>query len=441
MSSLRTYYDAFRRTLPPRDRFLFWAAKSWQFGGWQVLLQSIQLVTGFLFVRWLSYETYAQYGLTQGFQSMLAQLVDLGFSGSIIALVGQRVGDREVVGRYMKAAWRQRTVMLLLVVPIAAPVFYWLARSHAWPMWSSFLLFLSVTGLLLSQGWVSVYSPALMMHQKLSEFYRPQVGLNAARLLTCSGLHAISALGAVAICWINALVAFGTGVLYRSASRPYAALPPHSDRDAELEMRKYLAPLVAGMVFYAFHGQVQVFLISIFGTSRSIAEVSALGRVGHLFVFLSSFITTMLVPFIARVPPDRIALRYTQTIGVIVVIAIGMSALAFAYPGVLLVLLGPKYAGLQAEVALSVTASALGMVTVALYSFNNARKWVFHMTAVTSIGGLVVIEALMIAMMDLSSTFNVMRFSVATAVYPILPFACAAIYGCRRARAAPGVGM
>jgi O-antigen/teichoic acid export membrane protein len=411
---------------------LVWAAKTSQFGVWQLLAQTIQLVTGFLFVRWLSYDAYAQYGLAQGFQSALSQLVDLGFSGSIIALVGQRIHDRHVVGRYMKAAWRQRTGMMLIVLPLALPAFFWFAHSHGWSAWSSVLLFVSVIALLFFQGLGAIYSPALMMHQQLSGFYRPVVGMSAARLLVCGGLNAMSALGAVAVCWINALVAMATGFLYRSAARPYFAMPEKPDVEAEREMRKYLAPLIAGMIFYAFHGQIQVFLIALFGSSRSVAEVTALGRLGQLFVFLSGFITTMLVPFIARVPLERIALRYAQAIACIVVAGVGMSALAFAYPGVLLLLLGSKYADLQLEVGLSVTAAALGMVTGALYAFNNARKWVFHLTAVTSIGGLIVIEVAMIALMDLSTTRNVMIFSIVTAGYPILPFGFAAIRGYRR---------
>jgi hypothetical protein len=73
-------------------------------------------------------------------------------------------------------------------------------------------------------------------------------------------------------------VALVTGWLYRSAARPFFSMPAQRDPAVEREMRKYLAPLVAGMVFYALHGQIQVLLISLFGSSKSLAEVTALGR-------------------------------------------------------------------------------------------------------------------------------------------------------------------
>lgn len=432
VSRLRSYCHAFRRTLPSRGRLLFWLAKTSQFGVWQLLSQTIQFVTGFLIVRSLSYEAYAQYGLTLSFQSMLALLVDLGFSGSILALVGQRIDDREVVGRYMGAALRQRTRLMLAVIPLSVPAFFWFAHSHGWPIGISILLYVSIIASLFWQGWVSIHSPALMMHQRLGSIYRPGIGLGAIRLAVCILLTAMSALGAVVVCWINALVALATGWMYRSTARPYFTLPAEPDREAEREMRKYLAPLIAGMIFYAFHGQIQVMLITFFGSSKSLAEVTALGRLGQLFTFVSSFIGTLLVPFIARVPLERIAVRYTQIISGIFLVGGAMTLLAFAYPRALLFLLGSKYASLQFEVGLSVMSAALGMVTGALYGFNNARKWIFHRTAVTSIGGLIIIESAMIALMDLSTTRNVMLFSVVSAGYPILPFGFAAVQGYRR---------
>ena len=109
-----------------------------------------------------------------------------------------------------------------------------------------------------------------------------------------------------------------------------------------------------------------------------------------------------------------------------------MTLLAFAYPRALLFLLGSKYASLQFEVGLSVMSAAVSMVGGALYAFNNARKWVFHLTAVTSIGGIIIIESVLIAVMDLSTTRNVMIFSIVSAGYPILPFGFAALQGYRR---------
>ena len=81
-------------------------------------------------------------------------------------------------------------------------------------------------------------------------------------------------------------------------------------------------------------------------------------------------------------------------------------------------------------------ASSLSFITATLYSFNNARKWVYHWTGIVSITGLVILQAVMFACFRLNTTLNVMIFSVVTAAYPILPFAATAIHGFRQTRAA-----
>src|SRR2546429_7619042 len=77
-----------------------WAGLITSFLAGQGLIQLLNVVTGFLLLRWMSVESYAQFSIAFGFQSMLQWLVDLGTVGAIVALVGNRGKEREVVGKY-----------------------------------------------------------------------------------------------------------------------------------------------------------------------------------------------------------------------------------------------------------------------------------------------------------------------------------------------------
>ena len=418
-----------RSWLPNRERTRYWLGRIGRFGAWQLASQAIQLITGFLLVRWLSLEAYAQYGVALGFQNMLNMLVDLGFSGSIVALVGEKIHDRENVGRYLGAALSLRTRMLLTVGPLSALAFFWLAHRHHWPLWTSLPLFLSILASLFFQGWTACYTPPLLMHHQLGPLYRPAVLLNTAKLALCSLLQACTLLSATLICGLNALAAMTTGFLYRSSARQYFLTHNPPDPEASRTIRRYISPLILGIVFYAFQGQVQVFLISIFGKTQSIAEVTALGRLGQLFMFLSAFNATILTPFIARVPVAQLALRYTQAILLTVTLATAVSLATYFFPAPFLWLLGPKYQTLHLELTLSVIASSLAFITGTLYAFNNARQWVFHWTGLTTIGGLLILQAIMLMLMKLDTTLYVMLFAVISAAYPILPFGATALYG------------
>jgi len=429
---LTTRRAAIRSWLPNRERMLFWAGRVGQFGVWQLLSQAIQMITGFLVVRWLSYEAYAQYGLALGFQNMLNVLVDLGFSGSIVALVGERVHNREVVGRYIQSAWSQRTTMLIMLAPLSALAFVWFSRAHHWPVATSILLFVSIIAFLFFQGWASAYYPPLLMHSEIQQLYQPQVLLSTGKLGVCFILNLLSCLGAAAICWLNVFSAIVTGYLYRSSAARHITMPDKPDKETNREMRKYLAPLIPGMIFYAFQGQIQVFLISVFGQNHSIAEVVALGRVSQLFIFFGSFFGTIVTPYIARVPLAQLALRYTQAIILTVVIAALLPGSAFLFPGVFLWLLGPKYHGLHLELGFSLLASSLTFISGALYTLNNARQWVYHWTGIAYILGVILIQTVLVATMNLTTTLNVIIFSIVTTAYPIIVLIVTAVYGYRK---------
>lgn len=418
--------------LPRPERLRFWAERIGHFGFWQLASQALQLITGFLLVQWLSIEAYAQFGVALSFQNMLGLLVDLGFSSAIIALVGDRIHDREVVGRHVRSARSFRNKMLLTVGPLSALGFFWLARSHQWPFVSSLLIFFSILGLLFFQGWTACYSPPLLMHLQIAPLFRPGVMLGTAKLAACAAFHFAAVLGATAVCWFNTLAALATALIYRSHARPYLVEPSIPDPETNRAIRNYIAPLIPGIAFQAFQGQIQVLLISTFGGNQSIAEVTALGRLSQLFVFLSSFNGVIVTPYIARVPNAHLALRYFQAISLTVLVGAVLTGSAYLFPGIFLSLLGSKYHGLGAELGFSMLAASLAFINFTLYGLNNARRWIFHWTSTVNILGLIAIQAVLIATMSLTTTLNVMIFSAITGLYPILVFVMTAIYGYRK---------
>ena len=307
--------------MPNRERLKYWTGKIGHFGMWQIAYLAVNLLTGLLLANWLSIEAYSKYGVALSFQNMLNILMDLGVTGSVIALVGDKIHNRELVGRFINAALSFRRAMILTIGPLSTIAFFWLAHTHHWPFWESIFLLTSIFGFLFFQGWTACYTSPLLMHVMVGPLYRPGVILNVAKLLATGVLQLFSMLGAAAVCWINALAAMFTGLLYRSSARPYFSESAVPDAETKRAVRKYVSPLILGTVFYAFQGQIQILLISIFGMSRSIAEITALGRFGQLFLILVSFNATVLTPFIARVPLSRLAVRYFQAVAFTMAVA------------------------------------------------------------------------------------------------------------------------
>jgi O-antigen/teichoic acid export membrane protein len=106
-------------------------------------VQVLSLLSGFFLLRWLSVEAYAQYSVAFGFQSTLSMLIDLGFSGSIIALVGDRGSDKAVIGNYIRSAKRFRNRLFAILIPGAAIAFPLVTFKQHWDWTTQLLLFVS----------------------------------------------------------------------------------------------------------------------------------------------------------------------------------------------------------------------------------------------------------------------------------------------------------
>jgi len=224
----------------------------------------------------MSVESYAQFSVAFGFQSMLTWLVDLGAAGSIVALVGDRVDDKEVIGNYIRSAKHFRLRLLFIALPIAAIVFWAITSKHQWSGTLKVLLFSSVVATLLAQGWTLFYSTPLLISQNIGSYYKPQVLAATSRLIVCSVLKASSALFAWTMAWVGAGAMLVQGLAYRKQSRVLVVEPRKSDPASNREMLRYLAPAMPWVIFTAFQGQISLFLITWFGKTRNVAEIAAL---------------------------------------------------------------------------------------------------------------------------------------------------------------------
>ena len=341
----------------------------------QGLVQIISLSLGLLLLRWLNVDYYAQFSVAFGFQTTLGMLTDLGFAGTIIALVGSRGNDPNIVGAYIRSGRHLRNVMLACLTPVAAVVFVFIARQHHWPLLSSALLFISIVASIYFSGMVSYYGAPMLIRSRLSHYYRHQLAGAAFRIGVCAILYFSHTLNAWTTSWTNAAGFLLIGLLNARESRPFATLPEHHVPDITRQMVRYVMPNLPNIIFYALQGQISLFLISFFGQTRSIAEVGALGRLGQIFILLSGFNGAVIEPYIARLRDDRVLksffIVFTGAASICTVICL----IGFLEPRFLLLLLGAKYAALQRETGWLVLSSCIGYLATVAWTVCGARRW------------------------------------------------------------------
>jgi O-antigen/teichoic acid export membrane protein len=398
----------------------------------QGLVQIISLSLGLLLLRWLTVDNYAQFSVAFGFQSTLGMLTDMGFAGTIIALVGARGNDPNIVGSYIRSGRRLRNVMMACLTPVAAIVFVGIARQHHWELLPSTLLFISIVSSIYFNGMVSYYGAPLLIRGRLSHYYRHQLAGAAFRIVACGILYLTGNMNAWTTSWANSLGFLLIGWLNARESRPFAALPDHHIPEVTRQMVRYVMPNLPNIIFYALQGQISLFLISFFGQTRSIAEVGALGRLGQIFILLSGFNGAVIEPFMARLPEKQVLRKFLIVFAAASAICAVICLVGFFEPRLLLLLLGARYASLQRETGWLALGSSIGYLATVAWTVCGARRWLFWTTSCVNIGMTITAQVVFLFLFRVDTTLHVIWFGVASASGYLISALFNVVYGLKR---------
>jgi O-antigen/teichoic acid export membrane protein len=370
----------------------------------QGAVQGLNVLIGLFLVRRLSVEAYAQFGVASGFQNLFSVLMDLGFASTIIPMVGERVGDRALIGRYVRAAQGLRDTTFLLLAPIAAITFLAVIHQRHWSGMLQAGLLASILLTLYSGGIVGFFSAPLFLERRFREFYVPQVLSAAGRLALCVLLWSGGVLTAWAAAGLGAISVASNALFIRKAALECIVWPERDSKEIRGELIRYVLPATPAIIFSAFQGQISLFLISLFGSTLNIAEVSALARIGQIFSVLMTFNTMMVEPYIARTPEDRLVRVYLQSIAIATVALVPLVWLSFREPAPFIWIIGRKFSGLEPFMGWFVLSAAMNFVSGLAWIMNRARKWVFWSGSMLEIVLLLGIQATFLAMIGVRTT-------------------------------------
>ncbi len=383
----------------------------------QVLIQLLGIAAGLLFVNLMPLREFALYTLAFSVVTFFSFLSDLGSTASLLHFFHRARQEGGAFEPYFAAVLSLRRVAFLAGA-VAVAVAFPLAAAAKGFGWGEIAL---VTAGILGCVWFQIQSSirilALRLHGLYTQSYRAEVGGTLLRLLFAGVMVVTGQLGA----WLGvaaSTAASGLSTALARLRRP-AAAPAVDLRPYRRQILRYLLPTLPSALYFSVQGPLLVWLSATFGTTRTLAEVGALGRLALIVGIFSGLTGVVFLPRLAAITGDQLyRVRCLQYGFALALVMAGLLAAAALLPRLFLLVLGPHYSGLHRELLLIVAGSGLAVLGSYVTNVNLARGWIRFqgVTVVAELAG----QILFVKLLPLATTAGVLRFTLLSAATGLL---------------------
>lgn len=390
------------------------------------------LLYGILCIRLLPISEYAEFVVVFAIQGSLVLLMDIGITGSIVPLVGEKIDDRQLIADYVASLRQLAHWLYALVAPITIVAYPFLVRNRHW----SWQVVASMIAILLVSAWFArvgaAYGAVLIVRRERRQWYRGQMVSSLGTLALLGIFYASHWLNGFTAILINVSGIVYVASFYHWRARRLLGVSGSPSREKRTAIIQLTSPAVPGVIFYALQGQLAIFLITIFGRTGAVASVGALGRLGQIFALFSQMNPILVEPYFARLPRSRLRVNYLVALVLAGTFGTAMVLVAKVFPELFLWVLGSKYAGLRTEVVLVMISGAMALCGGMIASMNGSRRFNYYSFVIAGNALTLLVEALLIWKMDLSTVKSVLLFNIFVGIPPLAVGLATAVFGFAR---------
>jgi O-antigen/teichoic acid export membrane protein len=407
-------------TMVPDDKLRHWGKLLAKFVSVQIFVQAVGLVSGILLIRNLSQTEYAYFTIANSMQAMLILLADVGVSSALSGIGGKVWQDKARFGALIVAGMQVRKSLVVVSVILVTPVLCWLLISNRANPISAVAITVCVLLGVNFRLTNDVLRIVPQLHARVDQLQRMDLYASLLRMVLIMAACLLFVNAAVAI--LVASVSFGLQNLmvrkWAAEGADLTAPPLAEDRRAIFTVIRQQSPTV---IYYCVQGQLTVFLISVFGTTKTIAEVGALSRLQVLFSLVTSVMTSIVLPRFARCQDRaRFKTMYLQVMFGFACLSTFLVLVAYLLPTPFLWVLGSKYAYLNKELVYVVFMTVVNVFVGAIYTINASKAWMRG--AWVSIPITIAGQLLLVPLVNLSTVRGVVLFSCLPTIPGVLPY-------------------
>ncbi|MEP6746613.1 MAG: polysaccharide biosynthesis protein, partial [Bacteroidota bacterium] len=241
-------------------------------GSAQIMVQLISFVCGILVIRMLPTQEYALYTLANAMLGTMILLADSGVSTGVMAQ-GAKVWQNDAkLGAVLVTGLDLRKKFAIGSLIIATPALLYLLRHHGASWLVSILIIVSLIPAFFTGLSGTLLEIVFKLRQNIVPLQKIQVMNNAGRLALLSALLLIFPWTFIAILAAG-IPQIWANIRLRKLSASYADWTQKPDPVVRKEILYIVKRVIPGAIYYCLSGQITIWLISIFGTSKALAQM------------------------------------------------------------------------------------------------------------------------------------------------------------------------
>lgn len=399
-------------------KVIYWTKTLSKFISAQLIVQALGVISGIFLVRILDQTQYAHYTIALTMQTTMTLLADMGISVGLSAIGGKVWQDKYRFGQLINTAMHVRYYLAAIAITVVIPVLMWmLIRNGASILYAILITIVVLVGLYfqLTSGVLFVIP---RLHSQINRIQNLDLLLSTSRLVLLGIAYFTVLNAAVAMAASSVAAGLQRFLLGYWVTDSIDTKAPINQEDKKfiLAQIKQLAP---NSIFFSIQGQIALWLLSIFGTTETVAEAGALGRIAVIFTLVGSVMQSIILPSFTRCQSTKILRRrYFQILGCFLVLGLILIGIAALFPGQLLWILGNKYSNLQDELLLMMISTVLGSIIGAMSSLNLTKAWVEYVWI--EIPLRIIIQIILLLTINISTVKGVLIFGMISQISPFL---------------------
>jgi len=377
----------------------------------QALIQLLGLLSGILIVHLLPTKEYALYTLSNAMLGTMTVLADGGISAGVMTQGAKVWQDRQKLGTVIVTGLELRRKFAIFSLVISLPILFYLLRHHGADLIFTILIMLSIIPAFYAALSDNILEIAPKLHQDIPRLQKNQIATGIGRFFMITISLFIFPWTFIAILG-NGIPRIWANLQLKKISAGYADSGQKSDPVIKAEIITLVKRIIPGSIYYCLSGQITIWLVSVFGSTNSVAQAGALSRLSMILTVLAVLNSTLILPRFARIPdnPKLIFSRYVQIQMVLVVISICIIGVVWFFPAQTLWILGKDYSNLKTEVVLNVAVSCINMIAGICFGLSTSRGWIVNPIISISINVLSIVIG--VVLLNVSTLKGVLTLNI-----------------------------